>query len=253
MTYQRTQREFTARKEEELAAGDELNALLARSLPELGRKWDNHLPVFLSAPSLARILWLDFIYRQAIEVPGRVVEFGSQWGASLNILMLLKMIHEPWNAGRQILSFSTFDQGFVSVDTKDGPDAQVGDYAVSQGWQQALEQILQTHAVRSPIGARENFRIVEGDVRETFPRWLEENPEALISHAHFDMDVYEPTRDMLRLVLPRMPKGAILVFDELNCPSFPGETQAVMEVLGIHGLALRKSSYQPYSAYCIVE
>ncbi len=253
MTYQRTQHEFTARKEEELAAGDELNALLTRTLPILGRKWDNHLSAFLTAPSLARILWLDSVYRLAIEVPGRIVEFGSQWGASLNTLMLLKMIHEPWNASRQIISFSTFEQGFVSVDSKDGPGSQVGDYAVAQGWQHALERILEIHAARSPIGAKENFQIVEGDVRETFARWLEENPEALISHAHFDMDVYEPTRDMLQLVLPRMPKGAILVFDELNCPSFPGETRAVMEVLGVAGLALRKSSYQPYSAYCVIE
>lgn len=253
MTYQRTQNEFTSRKEEELAAGDALNALLSQSLPGFGRKWDNHLPAFLSAPSLARILWLDFVYRRALEVPGRIVEFGSQWGASLNVLMLLKLIHEPWNASRRIISFSTFEQGFVSVDRKDGADVQVGDYAVAENWKQVLEQILETHAARSPIGARENFQIVEGDVRETFPRWLEENPEALISHAHFDMDVYEPTRDMLRLVLPRMPKGAILIFDELNCPSFPGETLAVMEVLGVHGLSLRKSTFQPYSAYCVIE
>lgn len=50
-----------------------------------------------------------------------------------------------------------------------------------------------------------------------------------------------------------MPKGAVLIFDEINCPSFPGETRAVIEVLGAHGLALRKSTFQPYSAYCVIQ
>lgn len=253
MSYRRTNIEFTARGDDELLAGDRMRDLLLGSLPGFGQKWDNHLPVFMTAPSLARVLWLDHVYRLALDVPGRVLEFGSQWGASLNVLMLLKLIHEPWNAARPMVSFSTFADGFVSVDPQDGPDACAGDYAVAEDWRAHLEQILQTHAARSPVGAAQNFHIVEGDVRETFPRWLAENPEALVSHAHFDMDVYEPTRDALRLVLPRMPRGAVLVFDEINCPAFPGETQAVMEVLGAHNLALRKSPYQPYSAYCIVE
>jgi len=129
----------------------------------------------------------------------------------------------------------------------------VGDYATTTDWKSRLEQILHTHATHSPIGAARNFQIIEGDVRQTLPQWLEENPEALVSHAHFDMDVYEPTRDVLKLILPRMPKGAVLVFDELNHPQFPGETKAVQEVLGIHGLALRKSKFHPYAAYCMIE
>jgi len=253
MPYQRTDKEFTSRREDELMAGDQLRTLLQESLPEFGRKWDNHLPVFLTASSLARLLWLNEVYRLALNVPGRVLEFGSQWGASLNALMLLKMIHEPWNISRPIISFSTFSEGFISVDAKDGASARMGDYAVAEGWKVRLEKILETHAARSPVGAKQNFEIIEGDVRKTLPGWLKENPEALVSHAHFDMDVYEPTRDVLQLILPRMPKGAVLIFDEINCPSFPGETRAVLEVLGVRSLALRKSPFQPYSAYCIVE
>ncbi|PTT82974.1 crotonobetainyl-CoA--carnitine CoA-transferase, partial [Pelomonas sp. HMWF004] len=172
---------------------------------------------------------------------------------SLNVLLLLKLIHEPWNAGREIVSFSTFEQGFAGVHAADGAAVAAGDYAVSQGWKACLEGLLGAHAQRSPIGAARNFSVIEGDVTETLPSWLEANPEVLISHAHFDMDIYAPTRDALKLVLPRMPRGAVLIFDELNCPSFPGETLAVQEVLGIHKLKLRKSPFQPYSAYCLIE
>ena len=39
-----------------------------------------------------------------------------------------------------------------------------------------------------------------------------------------DCDLYEPTRAALRAFLPRMPKGAIVAFDELDNPIWPGET-----------------------------
>jgi len=251
--FRRVARELSARSAAEMSANDDLRTLLHESLHELGDKWDVHLPVFLTAASLARVLWLDFVYQKAIEVPGQLVEFGSQWGASLNVFLLLKLIREPWNAGRVINSFSTFAEGFVAVDSKDGQATAAGDYAVKTGWEHALQAILEKHAVRSAIGAANNAKIIPGDATQTFPVWLEQNPKALISHAHFDMDVYWPTKQILPLCLPRMPKGAVLIFDELNCPSFPGETVAVQEILGVRGLALRKSGYQPYSAYCIIE
>ena len=37
-----------------------------------------------------------------------------------------------------------------------------------------------------------------------------------------------------------MPKGAVIVFDELNHSDYPGETMAVMEVLGIRNLELKR-------------
>lgn len=244
--------EFTSRTTDEVAHGHDMLSLALGALPEMGPKWDVHLPVFLTAPALARLLWFETVYRTAMDVPGQIVEFGSQWGASLNIFLLLKMIHEPWNAGRTINAFSTFGEGFVSVHEADRNIAKLNDYAVLPGWEEQLTHILETHAERSPVGARSNFNVLMGDATETFPRWLEENPGALISHAHFDMDVYEPTAKVLQLCVSRMPKGAVLIFDELNCPSFPGETQAVQDVLGIESLALRKSPFQPYSAYAIM-
>ncbi len=253
MDYRKLGNEVTSRSDAEVAAGIDTRDLLTRRLPGMGPKWDIHLPAFLTAPALARLLWLDSVYRTALNVPGCAVEFGSQWGASLNTFLLLKQIHEPWNAARRLLSFSTFEEGFQSADAQDGHAVKVGDYAVASGWQQELESLLHSHELRSPLRPGSNFEVIPGDARLTFPDYLARHPELIISHAHFDMDVYGPTRDVLRLVLPRMPRGAVLIFDELNCPSFPGETVAVEEVLGISRLNLRKSPFQPYSCYAVIE
>lgn len=252
MTIRKIGNETSARSDAEINASSELKAILLESVPQMGAKWDIHLPTFLSAPALARLLWLDTVYQKSLNVPGCLVEFGSQWGASLNTFLLLKQIHEPWNASRKILSFSTFEEGFKSADAQDGAAVKVGDYGVGDGWESKLKSILTSHASRSPIGAAGNFEVFAGDARQTFPAYVAEHPELIISHVHFDMDVYAPTRDLILQCVARMPKGAIMVFDELNCPPFPGETLALQETLGIANLALRKSKFQPYSAYAIV-
>jgi hypothetical protein len=244
--------EVSARSEAEVAASAVLKSLLLESVPRMGAKWDIHLPTFLTAPSLARLLWLDTVYRKALEVPGCLVEFGSQWGASLNAFLLLKQIHEPWNAGRKVFSFSTFGEGFKSADAQDGAAVKVGDYGVAESWEVKLRDILRSHAARSPLGPEANFEVIPGDARETFRAYLEAHPELILSHVHFDMDVYAPTKDLITVCVSRMPKGAVLIFDELNCPPFPGETVALQETLGVANLALRKSPFQPYSAYAII-
>jgi hypothetical protein len=58
---------------------------------------------------------------------------------------------------------------------------------------------------------------------------------------------------VLQLILPRLTRGSLLVFDELNCEHFPGETQAVHEVLGLSKLALHCFPHQPYCTWAIWE
>ena len=57
---------------------------------------------------------------------------------------------------------------------------------------------------------------------------------------------------MLETFLPRMPKGALIVFDELNAKMFPGETVAVDEVLGIGNLAIKRFPFDSYVSYAVI-
>ena len=189
MSVRKVEKELTARSEGELSASTTLKQMLIEAISEMGYKWDIHLPTFLTAPSLARLLWLDLVYRKALDVPGCLVEFGSQWGASLNTFLLLKQIHELWDAGRRIISFSEFEKGFNSVDPKDGEFIKKGDYSVKEKWDQRLKTILLTHAAKSPIGPERNFEIIPGDAPHNFRNYLKKCPELILSHVHFDLDV----------------------------------------------------------------
>lgn len=244
------QGEFTGRTHGEQDLDQQLLRMMQLSLGTQGPQWNYHSIAYLKRQVLSRIIYLDQIYKQVVDVPGVICEFGVQWGGTMATLINLRGIYEPFNHSRRISGFDTFE-GFPAVDSKDGGHSGAGDYAVSEGYESDLGNLLEIHEQFSPVPHLKKHELVKGDVTETFPAWLKENPHAVIALAIFDMDIYVPTRDVLSQILPRLTKGSILVFDELNCPYFPGETQAVMEVLGLNNLRLRRHPHQPFCAWAV--
>jgi len=49
-----------------------------------------------------------------------------------------------------------------------------------------------------------------------------------------------------------MPKGAIIVFDELNAKIFPGETQAVIEEIGLNNINIKRFEFDSYVSYTVI-
>ncbi len=219
-------------------------------LPKFGHQWNIHNLVTLKRQSLSRVLYYNHLYQKMLEIPGVICEFGVQWGATLAQLINLRGLYEPFNHSRKIIGFDTFE-GFLKLDLKDGSSVQQGDYSVEKNYEMILEQILSLHESFSPIPHMKKFELIKGDASITIDTWLEQNPQAIIAMAIFDMDIYQPTKDVLEKIIPRLTKGSLLVFDELNCPYFPGETLAVQEVLGLNHLALRHFPHQPYCAWAV--
>ena len=73
----------------------------------------------------------------------------------------------------------------------------------------------------------------------------------LVSLLYLDLDIYEPTKVALKEFLPRMSKGSIIAFDELNYRSFPGETIAMLEELG--NKYKLKQLLNSHINYCVIE
>ena len=242
--------EFTGRTEEAQFMSDELLNEFSKLLPQFGVNWHRHSLVGLKVESLARVLYYAELYKKIITVPGVVCEFGVQWGATLVELVNLRSIFEPFNNSRIIYGFDTF-QGFPSVSDVDGEFSKVGDYSSVSGYELVLERILDLHEKSAPMNNFKKYELIKGDVSTTFELWLRENPHSVISMAIFDMDLYKPTYDVLKALIPRLTKGSLLIFDELNCKHFPGETVALKEVLGLNNIRLHRSPYQPYCSWLV--
>lgn len=236
--------------EKEIADDEELLQIAADLLPHYGLHWNAHSVVTLRRQTLSRLIYYTELYKQILDVPGVICEFGVMWGATLSTLVNLRGIFEPYNHSRRIIGFDTFE-GFASVHDKDGGYSAQGDYATQDGYETTLERILNLHEQNAPISHVKKFELVKGDASVSITGWLEKNPHAIVSMAIFDMDIYQPTKVALEAILPRLTKGSLLVFDELNCPHWPGETLALQEVLGANNLRLRRFPHQAYCSWAV--
>ncbi|NCR12914.1 MAG: crotonobetainyl-CoA--carnitine CoA-transferase [Microcystis aeruginosa LL13-06] len=245
--------EFTQRSATEAEIDTSLRKYVDQLLPVMGgRAWNWDIQVTLKRQVFSRLIHYYELYKKIVDVQGVILEFGVQWGATLTTLNNLRGMFEPYNHARKIYGFDTFE-GFATIDEKDGGFSKVGQYKVSEDYEKVLEDILNLHQGLSPIPQIKKFELIKGDASVTFPKWLDDNTHAIVAMAILDMDVYKPTKDVLEKIIPRLTKGSLLVFDELNCQHFPGETQAVAEVLGLNNLALRCFPHQPYCSWAIWE
>lgn len=227
----------------------ELRSLTEQLLPHFGDLgWNRHSMVTHSISSISRVLYLNQLYSQIVNVPGVICEFGVQWGATLAQLINLRAIHEPFNHSRTICGFDTFS-GFPAVHAKDGGSYRPGDLATLDRYEETLERILTLVESFPPQSHIKKFELIKGDACTSIDGWLEANPHAIVSLVIFDMDLYEPTKVVLEKIRPRLTKGSVIAFDELNCKFFPGETRALDEVLGLNHVRLQRSPLHPYCSW----
>jgi hypothetical protein len=237
----------------EQAANRERLVELYRSTPLPLDELVVNFPLYTRASVMAKVLYLDELYRHIVPVPGVIVEFGTWWGANLAIFESLRAIHEPYNFRRRIVGFDTFE-GYRSVTDADGSDELVREhaYSVSSDYREHLEQVLECHRRENVMGQIPRFELVEGDAGDTIGPWLESHPETIVSLAYLDMQLYEPTKRCLEAIRPFVTRGSVIALDEVNAPEFPGETVAFKEVFGLDRFELRRSAYLPDRTYLVV-
>lgn len=182
------------------------------------------------------------------------MEFGVRWGRNMALYGSLRGIYEPFNHNRTIIGFDTFE-GFPSVDKRDGNDEiiSIGAYNVTENYDAYLAKILNYHEQESPISHIKKYEIVKGDASVGINSYLKKHPETIIGLAYFDFDIYQPTYDCLLAIRDRLSKGAVIGFDELNNATYPGETLALKEALGISRHKIRHSRFSPTQSYIVIE
>lgn len=211
-----------------------------------------NLPLYLNRQTLTLVLHMNDLYQRILNTPGIIMEFGVRWGRNTALLQNLRGIYEPYNHTRRIVSFDTFE-GFPSVSEQDGSDsiAQAGAYSVTKQYASYLTEIVDHHEHESPISHINKTELVAGDATQTLPLWLERHQETLIAMAYFDFDLYDPTRVCINAIIPRLTQGSLLVFDQLNYGTFPGETMALRNTLSTHKIRLQRSPFAAHQAYCV--
>ena len=226
---------------------------LFKSCPIFSDEILSNLGLFLNRQTLSRILYMQFLYSQILNIHGIIIEFGVRWGQNLALFSALRGIYEPFNYMRKIVGFDTFE-GYPNIHPKDGKDdfIRLGAYTVTKDYEKYLEQILSYHEQESPIPQIKKFEIIKGDATLQIDKYIKNNPETTIALAFFDLDLYTPTLKCLKEIKAHLTKGCVIGFDDLGHHSFPGVTLALKEVLGLDNVIIRRVPYNPNSAYIII-
>lgn len=187
------------------------------------------------------------LYKMVLDVPGDIVECGVYQGNSFLWLAHLSVILEPYAINRRFIGFDTFE-GFSSIDSARDP-ADISEKDFSDTSYETIEKALSAIDSVRPVNKINRFQLVKGDIVETVPKYLVENPAFTCAMLILDTDLYKPTLTALENFLPTMPKGAIVVLDEYNYQNFPGETQALKDYKSIGNFRLKRFRHDSCLAY----
>ena len=222
--------------------------------PDSWEKKIENFPKYVRRQNLTRFLALYEIFKKIINIKGSIVECGVYSGFGLMSWTKLSAILEPVNLTRRIYGFDSFS-GFPSISEKDKGNLKKilkeGDLANNSFHE--LQELVKVHDSTRFLGHIDKTIIIKGDANQTIPTFIDNNPHILISLLFLDFDLYEPTITALTNFVPRMPKGAIIAFDELDNPLWPGETQAMLEYFESQNLALKRVEFDPYIGYARIE
>jgi hypothetical protein len=171
------------------------------------------------------------VFQKIRDLPGDIVECGVYKGASLLSFARFLETFCPGDRTRRVLGFDHF-RGLADRSEKDGFDARVGN--TGEGWNPAqfrdtLFALVDAFNADSFVPQRARVELIDGDVRETAPQYVADNPGVRLSLLHLDMDLYEPTLAALEAFWPRLVTGGIVLLDEVAIREWPGETEALEE------------------------
>lgn len=209
---------------------------------------------FLPRQSLSYLLARAEIYQHVVGTHGSVLDFGIHRGGSFFTWMQLSALHEPFNHNRKFIGFDSFE-GFSSLCDDDAGGESIalkreGGMAFEGGLQE-IEEGIQLHDLNRPLGHVRNAWVVPGDATAGLTSYLAQHPETIVALANFGLGLYRPTLDLLSLIKPRLQRGSVLVFEELNQANWPGETKALYEVFSPREISLRRLPICPHLSYMV--
>jgi len=222
-----------------------------------------YIGMFCSRMFFTRTIQQYEIFKLAKDRPGHILEVGVYRGESFfNWARFLEM-HSMGDRQTRVIGFDTFE-GFPTIHSEDKSKAnqkENSDVAVKPGGfhagKRAYERIMELVDIFESdhfVPSCKRLEIVKGDVLETIPKYVKDNPGLRISILNLDLDIYEPTLCALKYIYPRVVSGGVVILDEYAQDKYPGESAAFDEYFGNNRPKVIKSHWVSNpSAYFIKE
>ncbi len=240
------------RTEAEQQVGQNIERIFSKCTDSVEIRLEN-FPKYVRRQHLKRFLALYEIFKLILPVKGSIVECGVFRGFGLMSWAKLSAMLEPENLTRRVYGFDSF-AGFPSYTDEDvNPVATPVEGALYADSFEELQALIEEYDRDRFLGHIDKVHLVKGNVTQTILQFVAEHPHLLVSLLFLDLDLYEPTKVAIEHFLPRMPRGAVIAFDELDNPMWPGETLALLDSAGLGRLKIRRLEWDPYIGYAILD
>jgi len=211
----------------------------------------NSFARFKSRQVLAKDLCYYEMFKITQGIVGNIIECGVYFGNGIFNYANLSAALEPYNYQSKIIGFDTFE-GAAGESEKDAKGLiKLGDGDYESDSYEDLQRAIEIFDIDRPVNHISKIELIKGDIRQTAPNYLEENPQTIVRILQLTMNLYEPTKMALEQFYPKIPKGGIVMINALNYVS--GATQALDEVVGLQNINLKTFDFYPNIVYFIKE
>lgn len=183
-------------------------------------EYENNFYLSCDTTRISKILAHYELYKLVIDIPGAIVECGIFKGTSFARFAMFRDLFGI-SYSKRLIGFDIFGK-FPETNYHD--DIVFRQRFINDAGEESIskEQLME---VLEHKNIDKNVELVEGDILETVPKYIENNPQLKISLLNLDTDVYEPAKVILENLYPRVVRGGIIILDDYG--TFPGETKAV--------------------------
>jgi predicted O-methyltransferase YrrM len=200
------------------------NARLKISPPEqraddLVWKAYNDFHFFCDTARFQKLLARHQLFLRTAQLPGHIIDAGVFKGSSTILFAQLLKIYSG-AARKKVIGFDTFQQAFSDVREFERSRASAFMEHHQPNMYEALQAILRAQDL-TPY-----CELIKGDISRALPQYISKHRGMRVSLLHLDLDIFKPTLDVLKAVVPLMVPGGLIVLDQYGVEGW-GESEAV--------------------------
>ncbi len=204
--------------------------------------WENGYFWFSHPSRINKFLAHYELYQMILNLPGDVVELGVfKAGSMIRWVTFRQLLENSYS--RRIIGFDTFGK-FPTKGVELDVDQDYVEAFVSRAGDGLSRAQVDEVFLRKGF---ENIELLEGNVTDTLPHFVMNNPACRIALLHLDLNVKEPTEFALEALYDRVVPGGLIVIDDYT--SVVGATEAIDDLVADKGLTIEKLSFHSVPAF----
>lgn len=174
------------------------------------------------------------LFKKTKEIPGSILDFGVYRGGSFLIFCHLMETFFPGERSKKVFGFDNFKGYFQAMNKEvetepQGLEDPLRGQMLSDTDLGYMRRLLDIHENDGFLPGVPRGELVDGDICETLPVFLSQNPAMRFSYINVDVNLYDPVMCILENTWDRLIRGGIIAFSGYPNEPWAGESQAVDE------------------------